>query len=236
VNPFPAGIQQPSGAAAGLLTNVGRGVSWDPARFKIPRTYQYAFGIQQQLPGSIVAEVSYAGNYQIYINASTSYNEISMAHLLRSQADAQYRSQQVPNPFYGILPANGGQGQNPTIDRGGLLRPNPIFQGMTDNLSQWGRYRSDALQTKIENRMMGGQNTGAFTWVLSHTFSKGFEQNHRLNNWNLDEPLIYELDNNDKPHTLSFSGIWDLPIGRGKKFLNAQNRLLNQLASGWQTV
>lgn len=235
-NPFPGGIQQPSGAASGLLTLIGRGVSWDPARFKIPRTYQYSFGIQQQLPGSIVAEVSYAGNYQIYINASTNYNAISMTDLLKSQADAQYRSTQVPNPFYGILPANGGQGQNPTIDRGGLMRPNPIFQDMTDNLSQWGRYRSDGLQTKIEKRMMGGENTGAFTWVLSHTFSKGFEQNHRLNNWNLSEPLIYEIDNNDKPHTLSFSGIWDLPIGKGRKFLNPANPLLSRVASGWQTV
>ena len=142
----------------------------------------------------------------------------------------------MPNPFYGILPANGGQGQNVTIDRGGLMRPNPIFQGMTDNLSQWGRYRSDALQTKIEKRMMGGENLGAFTWVLSHTFSKGFEQNHRLNNWNLDEPLIYEVDNNHKPHTLSFSGIWDLPVGKGRKFFNPAAGWASQLVSGWQTV
>jgi hypothetical protein len=236
VNPFPTGIQQPLGASEGLLTYVGRGVSWDPARFKIPRTYQYSFGIQQQLPGSVVAEVSYAGNYQIYINASHNYNEASLADRVIAQNDAPYLSLQIPNPFYGILPANGGQGQNPTINRGGLMRANPIFQGMTDNLSQWGRYRSDALQTKIEKRMLGGANTGNFTWVLSHTFAKGMEQNHRLNNWNFEEPLIYEVDNNHKPHTLSFSGVWDLPIGRGRKFLNPANSVLGQLASGWQTV
>ncbi len=236
MNPFPSGLQQPSGANDGLLTTIGRGVSWDPARFKIPRTYQYSFGIQQQLPGAIVAEISYAGNYQVYINAATNYNENGLRDRVIAQSDAQYLSQQIPNPFFGILPANGGQGQNPTINRGGLMRPNPIFQGMTDNLSQWGRYRSDALQTKIEKRMMGGENLGAFTWVLSHTWAKGFEQNHRLNNWNLDEPLIYEVDNNDKPHTLSFSGIWDLPVGKGRKFLNPASPVLGHLVSGWQTV
>jgi hypothetical protein len=235
-NPFPAGIQQPTGAADGLLTLIGRGVSWDSARFKIPRTYQVSFGIQQELPGSILAEVSYAGNFQTYINQAYNSNEISMSDLVRSQSDAQYRSTQVPNPFYGILPANGGQGQNPTIDRGGLMRPNPIFQGMTENLAQWGRYRSDALQTKIEKRMMGGENVGAFTWVLAYTFAKGFETNHRLNSWNLNEPLIKELDNNDKPQTLSFNGLWDVPIGKGKKFLNSDNPFLSKLASGWQTV
>jgi hypothetical protein len=235
-NPYPTGIQEPLGSAGGLLTNIGRGVSWDPARFKIPRTYQYSFGIQQQLPGAIVAEVSYAGNYQIYINATHNYNEVGVGERLIAQRDPQYFSQQVPNPFFGILPANGGQGQNPTIGRSGLMRPNPIFQGMTDNLSQWGMYRSDALQTKIEKRMLGGANTGAFTFVVAHTWAKGFEKNHRLNNWNFDEPLIYEVDNNDKPHTVAINGIWDVPVGRGRKFFAAGEGLTSQLISGWQAV
>ncbi len=180
VDPFPGGILPPTGAAGGLTTNIGRGVSFDPARFKIPRTYQYSFGIQQQLPGSILAEVSYSGNYQIFINLGTPLNEISMADYNTSRADSAYNSTQVPNPFYGILPANGGQGQNPTISRGSLLRPNPVFQGITDNLKQWGRYRSDAMQVKVEKRVLGGQNTGVLTWVMSYTFAKAFEQNHRL--------------------------------------------------------
>ena len=235
VNPFPSGLQPPNGASEGLLTTVGRGVSWDNPGFKIPRTYQYSFGIQQELPWAILAEVSYAGNYQVYINASVNYNEVDYANRVIAQSDPQWLSQQVPNPFYGILPANGGQGQTPTISRSNLLRQNPIFQGMTDNLSQGGRYRSDALQTKVEKRMMGGDNLGAFTWVLSHTWAKGFEQNHRLNNWNFNEPLIYEVDNNNKTHTLSFSGIWDVPIGEGRRHFEGVNPVMKKLISGWQT-
>ncbi len=236
VDPFPDGIRRPSGSADGLLTNVGRGVSWDPARFKIPRTYQYSFGIQQQLPGNILAELSYAGNYQIYINLGTNFNEWYMSDFNKSFADTNYASTQVPNPFYGILPRNGGQGQNPTISRRELLRPNPIYQGMTDNLTQWGKYRSDALQTKIEKRVLGSESTGVLTWVLSYTFSKGFETNHRLQNWNFEEPLIKEIDYQDKPHMLSFSGVWDLPFGKNRKFLNSSNPAVSKLASGWQGV
>src|SRR4029079_7243718 len=130
----------------------------------IPRTYQYSFGIQQLLPWNVLAEASYAGNYQIYINLGTNYNEISLADFNRSNVNGTtaYNSTQVPNPFYGILPANGGQGQNPTISRGSLLRPAPIYQGITDTLTQWGRYRSDALQVKIEKRVLGGEKTGFF--------------------------------------------------------------------------
>ena len=186
------------------------------------------------MPWNILAELSYAGNYQTYINMGTAINEISMADYNQSRAATSYNSTQVPNPFYGILPANGGQGQNPTISRGSLLRPDAIFQGITNNLTQWGRYRYDSMQVKVEKRVLGGANTGILTYVLSYTFSKAFEQNHRLQNWNLEEPVIYELDNTDKPHTLSFSGVWDLPVGDGRKFMNPGNPVARHLVSGWQ--
>ncbi len=234
VNPYPTGIIAPSGASLGLSTNIGRGVSFDSPRFKIPRTYQYSFGVQQQLPWDTLAEVSYAGNYQIYINMGTNFNEISMADFNASRAATAYNSTQVPNPFYGILPANGGQGQNPTISRGSLLRPDPVFQGITDNLTQWGWYRYDALQVKLEKRILSSEKSGVLTYVMSYSFSKAFEANHRLQNWNLQEPVIYELDNTDKPQMLSFSGIWDLPMGRGRKYLNVNNRVAKQFISGWQ--
>ena len=79
-----------------------------------------------------------------------------MADYNRSRAETAYNSTQVPNPFFGILPANGGQGQNPTISRGSLLRPDAIFQGITNNLTQWGRYRYDSMQVKVEKRVLGG--------------------------------------------------------------------------------
>jgi hypothetical protein len=115
-----------------------------------------------------------------------------------------------------------------------LLRPNPLWQGLTQANTPWGRYRYDALQMKVEKRVLGGRETGVMTWVFSYTISKAFEQNHRLNNWNLQEPLIYELDNQDKPNTIAFAGVWDLPIGRGRTLLNTDNRFLNQIVSGWQ--
>ena len=51
--------------------------------------------------------------------------------------------------------------------------------------------------------------------------------------WNAAEPLIYELDNTDKPHNLSFSGLWDLPFGAGRK-LNISNPVGNAFAGNWR--
>jgi hypothetical protein len=234
VDPFPLGILPPTGAKDGLLTLIGRGVTFDPRRLKLPRTYQYSFGIQQQLPGSIVAEASFAGNYQTFVPVDWGRNEISMADYNQSRADAQYNSLQVPNPFYGILPLNGGVGQNATVSRGTLLRPNPLWGGITQSNTQWGHYRCDALQVKVEKRVLGGQSTGVMTWVLSYTLSKAYQASNRLQNWNLEEPLIYQLDNQDKPNMLAFSGVWDLPFGKGRKLLNSDNAVVNKLAAGWQ--
>jgi len=125
-------------------------------------------------------------------------------------------------------------GQNPTVNRGQLLRPDPIWQGITQSNTQWGRYRSDAMQVKIEKRVMGGQSTGVMTWVVSYTLSKAYEANHRLQSWNLAEPLMYEIDNQDKPQMVSFSGVWDLPFGKNRKLLNSSNPVVATLASGWQ--
>lgn len=236
VDPFPQGFAAPRGAGGGALTSIGNGgISFDPPRFKIPRTYQYSFGFQRELPGHILAEISYAGNYQIYATLGYDMNAQGLTNQLQAIADTQYYSRTLPNPFFGILPATASLGASTTTNGGTLLRPFPLFNGgMTNNLIQAGRYRSDQLQIKVEKRLLGGGSTGVLTWVLSYTFAKAMEQNHRLNSWNTAEPIIYELDNTDKPQSVAFSGVWDLPLGKDRKFLNFSNPVGRAVASDWR--
>ncbi len=232
-DPFPNGLSPAVKSSLGLATNVGNSVSFDPPHFKIPRTYQYSVGIQRELPHGIMIEASFAGNYQVYINYGQNQNNVSLEDNNRGFSDNSYLNRTMPNPFYGVLPKTAGLGASPTISAFNLLRPDPIFQSITNNLVQKGHYRSDAFQTKIEKRVFSGVNTGVLTWVVSYTFAKAYEANHRLNDWNTAEPLIYELDNTDKPHNLSFSGVWDLPIGRGRR-VNIDNPAGNALAGNWR--
>ncbi|MCI0388773.1 MAG: TonB-dependent receptor, partial [Acidobacteria bacterium] len=188
VNPFPDGLRQATGAGLGLTTNVGNSVGFDPPHFKIPRTYQYSVGFQHELPNGILVEASYAGNYQIYINFGYNMNRWSLEDNTRGFADNTYLNRQLPNPFFGILARTTNLGSSSTISSQNLLRPNPIFQDITNNLIQAGHYRSDAMQLKVEKRVLGSGSTGVMTFGLAYTLAKAFEQNHRLNDWNTAEP------------------------------------------------
>jgi Carboxypeptidase regulatory-like domain/TonB dependent receptor-like, beta-barrel len=230
-NPFPNGVTPAPGSSLGLATSVGNSVGFDPPHFKIPRTYQYSFGFQHELPSGILVEASYTGNYQIYINYNYNMNRWSLADNNIGFADNSYLNRTLPNPFFGILPQTTGLGSGKTISAQNLLRPDPIFQDMTNNIIQDGHYRSDQMQLKVEKRVLGG-GTGVLTFGMAYTFAKAFEQNHRLNNWNTAEAPIYELDNTDKTHNLAFHGVWDLPVGKGRRF-NIGNRAGGAILNDW---
>ncbi|MBO0862527.1 MAG: TonB-dependent receptor [Chloracidobacterium sp.] len=236
VNPFPNGIFLPQGASGGALTGIGGGISFDPAGYRVPRSYQYSLGIQQQLWRKFSAEVSYAGNYQNHIEIGYDINEPGLANQNIAIADPNYYNRTLANPFFGVLPTTTGLGSSNTTNAGNLLRPFPIFSGgITNNLIQQGKYRSDALQVKIEQRDFGNAHgaAGVLTWTIAYTFSKAYEMNHRLNSWDTAEPLIRELDNNDKPHTLSIYGVWDLPFGKNRRFLNS-SRVVDAFLGNWR--
>ncbi len=128
-NPFPNGIANPLGNGLGLLTNVGNSIAFNNPQYRTPRTYQYSIGFQRQLPWGVNAEVSYAGNKEIFVPVS--YNQSnSPANAAQSQAaiaDPNLLSHSIPNPFYGILPVSSSLGASATTTYGNLLRNYPLF-------------------------------------------------------------------------------------------------------------
>ncbi len=238
-NPFPDGLLPVAGSSLGLLTNAGNGISYDSRKVPMPRSYQYSFGIQREIVWGIVLDVSYSGNYSVHdtyglaINDPGALTQNAIGYRNSAIADTLFYDTQLKNPLAGIVPANVSFG-NATISRNNLLRPYPLFNGITANTIPKAHYRYDGLQTKIERRAFSSKGTGVMTFVVAYTFSKGFEQNHRLNTWNYQEPLIYEIDNQTKPQTLAFSGVWDLPIGTNRKFLSVQNKAAKALVNDWR--
>lgn len=233
-DPFPNGITPPSGRALGLLTNIGRAVAFDGAQRPIPTTYQYSFGLQRRFMWGVLIDTSYVGSVTNHDSMALDLDYIPLSVFLQGQANPNYLNRSVPNPFYGILPASSTFGSGKLIAARDLYRPFPLFNGITDSTNPWAKYRYDGLQLRAEKRFSGDRSrSGVLTMIFSYTFSKTFEANHRLNNWNTLEAPIHEISNYDKPQNIAFSGVWDIPVGKGRRWYTQPNKVVGQIVNGW---
>ena len=232
-NPFPNGIISPTGSTLGLLTNIGDTITYDSRSRPIPRTYEYSAGFQRELPWKMVADVSYAGSITVHDSLPVQKDAVSASDFAVGQANPYYLNRNLPNPFYGILPANSDLGSASSTTAYNLLRPYPAFNGITVTNNAWARYRYDSLQLQVEKRVLDSESTGVLSFVFAYTFSKSFEQSHRLNDWDLAEKPIHELSNIDKPQNIAFAGTWELPIGWGRRWFNGVPRLAGAFVNGW---
>jgi hypothetical protein len=232
-NPFPAGIISPSGSALGLLTNIGSSVSFDGRQLIIPRTFQYSFGIQRWLPLDMKLDLSYVGSQTVHDAMAVQLDYLSYATFVAAHATPAQYNRTVPNPFFGILPPTSDFGKGPTIAADRLSYANPLFNGVTESTNPWGKHRYDSLQVRLEKRFFGSRVSGGLMTVVSYTFSKSFDADHRLNDWNLNEAPIHELSAYDKPQNLAVSGVLDLPFGRKRKFFTGANSVVNAMISDW---
>ncbi len=266
VNPFPTGLATATGPAAGALANLGSGTNGDMLHYKIPRTYQYSLGVQRQLPGSILLDVSFAGNYNIYTDYGQSYgNQQNAAGIaLQQQAinDPTFFSRQLPNPFQGVVPSSFSLGSSPTVSASTLFNNYPLWGGYTQNDVAGDVFRSDALQVRVEKRAFGGPDskTGVMTFVLSYTFNKEYAllcclgqswqtttgatlqlgpagTNPQLVTYPLTsqkQNLSYQYDSANQPQEIAFNGVWDIPIGKGRRFLTDLHGAADRIAGGWR--
>ncbi len=232
-NPFPQGYISPYGSQLGLLTNIGNSVNFDARNLPVPRTYEFSLAIQRELPWSQVLEVAYTGNQTVHDPVAFQFGNPSLTDFNAAHQDPNYLNVALPNPFQDILPATTGRGTAPTVSAYELRRPYPLFPGVQQYTNPVGKYRYDSLQVMLEKRVLNNRELGVLTYVVSYTFSKSYEANHRLNDWNFAEPLIHELDYQDKPQTVAFSGVWDLPIGKSRRFHPFQGPIGGALLNGW---
>jgi hypothetical protein len=229
-NPFPNGIDKPQGAAQGLRTFLGRGVSFFQQAPRVPYMQRWSFGIQQSLGWRSMIEVQYVGNRGTGLDVSTNYNPIPRQYLstspVRDQPVIDYLSAQVNSPFYGVPEFAGTGLANDRIARSGLLKPYPHFGDTTDN-QQAGSSWYHSLQATFEKRLSHG-----FTLQVSYTWAKFMEATAYLNATDpAPEHVISDLD---FPQRFTISGIYELPVGRGRRYGSSMPRFWDILAGGWQ--
>ncbi|HWQ56974.1 MAG TPA: TonB-dependent receptor [Bryobacteraceae bacterium] len=224
-DPFPTGLLRPSGAAGGLMTNIGQAISAYPAKRLHSYTQRWSFGVQQALPWQFLGEAAYVGSRGSRLNITRQLNNTPAQYLSRSPVrDTQtinYLSASFANPFDGTDPIFGRN-----TSRASLLRPYPQF-GNISMLDPVGYSWYHSLQVRAEKRLSSG-----FTVQLSYTWSKAMEALEFLN---ATDPVPYEsIGALDRTHRVVVSWIWELPFGRGRHFGTSMPKALDFLAGGWQ--
>jgi hypothetical protein len=175
-------------------------------------------------------ESSYVGNRGTKLPVSREFNPTPAQYLsllpYRDQTVINYLSAQMPNPFYGIrdFTGTGLGGQN--ISRGSLLKPYPQFAGIASNQSA-GYSWFHSLQVSAEKRMTAGVSFQA-AW----TYSKYMDATAYLNDTDLRPEEV--ISASDYPHRLVVSGLWELPVGKGRALLGNAKGFTQGLCGGWQ--
>lgn len=230
-NPFPNGVQEPVGAAAGQQTFIGQNVTFFNPRPDSPRMQRFQFSIQRELPGGFFLEAAYVGNRGTQIEVNRNINVTPQKYLstslTRDQVRINYLSANVPNPFRGLLPPSaGGSFTGTTIARERLLRPFPQFDQVNTTTND-GKSWYDGLQLRLERRFSKG-----YTIAFGYTYSR-FSQAIEL--LNQDDALpTRSISDQDFPHRFTVSSIYELPFGTGHRFLSNSPTLVSKLVSGWQ--
>ena len=204
--PYPNGVVLPVGNTLGLLSGVGNGQSFDQRNRKIPIIQQYSFGIQRELPGRIVLDVSYVGSNTRDLRVGTQMNHLTTAQMdgCRQFVNANPGTtscpaleQLVPNPFYfgnlnltGLPPAFVASykasplGVPQTVRVKMLMTPFPQFwNSLFSNTEPVGSSNYNSLVVKLDKRLSGG---GALLKGLSllgsFTYSRDMGATGFLNN------------------------------------------------------
>lgn len=205
---------------------------------KAPRIQTWSASIQHEVK-NFVFDIAYVANRGRGLNATGLLNQLPVSRL----ALGALLQQRIDSPAViaaGFTKPYASFASSNTLAQ--ALRPYPQYLDVSERNSGIGRSWYDSLQAKVERRFGSWQFMGAYTWSkslgLAH-FRQIFSQNFGSAGYN-----VAAQDNYNYPEMKSYSPFhqakvlnilnsYDLPFGRGKKFLNTDKFAWNLLVANW---
>jgi len=255
-NAFPTGILPSIGSSQGLMTFVGTDLTSvgnnGPTTVILPNDRQNAnysrfiVGIQRELWRGIGVEATYVYSRGSNLAVNRELNSIprdckrsdtggsclidlataNPATLLADiTSTTNYLSALIDNPFRGLVPSS-STWNSATIARRRLLTAFPQF-GNVSVTEYNGSSNFHSLQLQFVKRFNKGLSlNGSYTWSREHL------KNQYLNPQ--DTELTDYISPNERPQRWTFSGIYELPIGKGRTWGNDWNPVADAILGGWQ--
>ncbi len=225
-NPFAGGIIIPNGN-----TNfAGQNVRADTRHRPNANVANWTFSIQRMLSSNTMFEVAYVGSKttHLYWNRQRNQNDPSLLPL------GSQLLQPVPNPFFGKILTGSLSGA--TIQARQALRPYPQFLDLLIFRDPYGDMSYQSWYMRLEKQYSHG-----LILSTSYTASKTIANTMQSNTWVVGPSnSLYNarynrgIEANDVPQRLVFSLVYDLPFGKGRKFLSSSTPIMNHVLGGWQ--
>jgi hypothetical protein len=124
----------------------------------------------------------------------------------------------------------------------GVLGPNSMWSPQFSALSAWSSLGSGsfhAMQWTVRKRLSNG-----LTFDVNYSLGKSIDLASRseasanfsgdflINSW--DPHQLRAVSRYDVRHAVNAIGLWQVPVGRGKRFGSHMNRALDAIAGGWE--
>ncbi len=233
-NPYSS-VLQPTGNSLGMETQLGQGPWFLNPHYVNPSFWNYSMGVERQFRSHDMVTLSYVGS-RMYNNDSSdniNHESASAIEALSCNPDSggvweNCNNDNVANPFKGISAFSGSSDYtSSTISGLALTQPFPEFGNITEYQENDGRSWYNSLQVDATHYLSHGL-------VLhgNYTYSKMMD----AGGWK-DETFRVKsrgIDGNDHTHTITVSGVYRLPVGRGRLLLANSNRLVDDAIGGWE--
>jgi hypothetical protein len=231
-NPFPNGVNLPTGNSLATLTQVGQNITFFDPNHVQPKSAQYSASLQQQFPGSLALQIAYVGTRPTRLEVNHNINVLPLQYYNQGAAQVTYLNTAVPNPMAGKLPGSPVNNLNAaTVPRNLLLLPYPEFGSITENDSSIGSAPYNSLQVQVNRPMKNHFSLQAnFTWdklmLRNGFFSNG--GGGAGDNASIASGHLYSVQDSAPTILANIFGTYELPKFEGAR---AWMRLL---LGGWE--
>jgi len=236
-NPYPSGMNQPTGSSLGALTDLGSTVNATMRKHHNPYVQVYSLDLQYQIGNAGVLEVGYAGTQgrQLLHGLFENLNQLPSSYLGLGNSAL---TATVSNPYSNIITDTSSSLYGSTIPYWRTLVKYPQFSSVNQLADTPGSSSSfNAFSIKYNQHFAFGLSA-----LLTYQWSKAIDNTSENNYWEVKDAVrdVFNpsvdrsLSAHDLPHAFAGTLNWDLPIGRGKLIAGGVGKTVDTIIGGWK--
>jgi hypothetical protein len=236
-NPYPNGLLQPTGNTLGLASGVGQAITvFSPSTTSAGYSQHYSLEIQRQVPlGFVISVGTLDSHSDRLLQSGVNIDQLNPSYY---PMGVSALSQSVANPLYG----NGGVGTLATakVTQAQLLLPFPQYTSVSVSNASTAAALYYSFYVRAERRFSNGLSIlASYTWSrdtddITGASSAGASNIVQVagpqNAYNLAGE--WSLATQNVPDRFTMSATYELPFGKGKRYLTGSN-WLNYAVGGW---